>query len=59
MDRNEWGKRNKGEYQISSTRKRKNKDDFDPDSDFIGQAMSDFLEKGGKITRVVNKFVEY
>lgn len=59
MDRNEWGKRNKGEFQIPSTRKRKNKDGFDPDSDFIGQAMADFLEKGGKITKVVNKFVEY
>ncbi|MCK5602677.1 hypothetical protein KAR91_12425 [Candidatus Pacearchaeota archaeon] len=49
MNRTEWTGRNKGECRIPSTRKKKNKDDFNPNSDFIKKAMEDFAKSGGKI----------
>lgn len=49
MDRDDWKKMNKGESAVPSTRKKKNKDDFDPNSDFIKEAMDDFTRSGGKI----------
>ena len=53
MNRNEWIKRNK-DCRIPSVRKKKRKNDFDPDSDFIKEAMGDFTKSGGKIKIVVN-----
>lgn len=49
MNRPEWTRKNKGECRVPSSRKKKNKDDFDPDSDFIKEAMNDFTKSGGKI----------
>lgn len=59
MDKNRWIKRNKGEYQVPSYKKKKNKDDFDPDQNFLDSSISDFLAKGGKIKKVINKYDEY
>lgn len=54
MNRDDWKKMNKGESAVPSTRKKKNKDDFDPNSDFIKKAMGDFTRSGGKIKIIVN-----
>ena len=49
MNRNEWIRRNNQGSSIPSSRKKKKGKDFNPDSDFIKEAMSDFTKAGGKI----------
>lgn len=40
-------------YRIDDMTIRKNKSSFNPSRDFLERSIEDYLEKGGRITRVV------
>ncbi len=56
MNRKEFLRKVRGDSPVPSTRKKKNKDNFEPDHDFIKESMKDFTRSGGKIRLIENSW---
>ena len=44
---------------LSKNKKRKNSKPFDPKREYVNEAVKDYLQRGGKITKIIDESAEY